>query len=355
MRVLHVLETLAAGGVETTFLSVLRHLPRREMVHHVLAFDGGALEAEYRAVAADVTIERRSGVLEETLARAPYDVAHVLFERCAERLLPCLLTRTSTRVVYGKNYDFCGQWRSTEGFVSHADAAMLEAADAVTFTTSALADSYGAALASRGLVLGKGADVTAFMALLPAGPHVGDRILAIANPTPRKRLGDLIEALAGIRRAVPAAHVRIVGIGDATEVARLRALAADTGMSKYVVLAGGTRDVGSELDRARVVALPSGSEGVPTAILEAMAASRPVVVTDAGHVRSIVDDGVEGFVVPVGDVAALADRLSRVLDDRPLAAEMGRRGRLRASGHHVEAIAERLSAHLLAACGPSCH
>lgn len=344
MRVLHVLETLAAGGVETTFLHVLRHLQKDGMVHDVLAFSGGALESEYRSAASRVLLERHPPALERIVTNTPYDVAHVLFERCAERLLPVLLTRTATRVVYGKNYDFSGQWRSTEGFISHADAAMLDACDGVTFTSAPLAASYGD-VARRGPVLGKGADVTPLMTIEPPEPGLGNRILAVANPTPRKRLGDLIAALVLIRNRIPDVHLRIVGQGDAHEVARLKQQAERAGIDRHITFVGGSRDVAGELRRARVFALSSGSEGIPTVVLEAMAAARPVVVTGAGHVRSILEDGVEGYVVDVGDVAGLAERLIRVLRDRALAREMGERGRVRASSHRVETIAARLAAY----------
>jgi glycosyltransferase involved in cell wall biosynthesis len=345
MRVLHVLESLAAGGVETTFLNVLRHLPD-SITHDVLAFNGGALEAEYRAIATNVHVESAPRALEKIVVKGRYDVAHILFERCANRLMPAFVTRTSTAIVYGKNYDFSGQWRTTEGFVDTTDDAMMAACDGVTFTTPQLAAGYDDQEVERSLILGKGANVTPLLALPFADDSIRDRILVIANPNPRKRLGDLVTALAAIRQDVPSAEVRVIGHGDPGEVERLRALAAELGVADKFELAGSSRDVAGELQQARIVALPSGNEGVPTALLEAMAAGRPVVTTDAGHVRSIVDDGREGFVVPIGDVAALAERLSSLLRDRGLARDMGARGRDRARDHAVEAIAAKLAAFL---------
>ncbi|MGE3276407.1 MAG: glycosyltransferase [Vicinamibacterales bacterium] len=348
MRALHVLETLAAGGVETTFLNVLRHFPAgtrgRADRHDVLALRGGALETEYRAAAAHVYIQspRAWGAL---LAEGDYDVIYVLFERAAVELLPRAAATSTARIVYGKNYDFSGQWRSTEGFTWSTDDALMTAADGVTFTTAALAAAYRDN-ASRGLVLGKAADVSPLLTLPPAGADVPHRILAIANPTPRKRLGDLIEALARVKAAVPDAELRIIGHGDPAEVTRLCALAESLGLGASVTLPGGTRDVRAELARARVVALSSASEGVPTALLEGMAAARPIVTTDCGHVHSIVDDGVEGFVVPVGDVPALARRLTALLEAPDVARAMGTRGRTRATPHAVESVAARLSAYL---------
>ena len=349
MRVLHVLESLAAGGVETTFLNVLRHLPRA-MTHDVLAFSGGALEGEYRSAASQLRIASSNAEIERLLIDGDYDVAHLLFERCAMRLLPTLVLRTTTAIVYGKNYDFSGQWRTTEGFHLSVDDALMAASDAVTFTTPQLAAGYDGNEQLRGTVLGKGANVTPLLEIPPAGSTTPERILAIANPNPRKRLGDVIDALSIVRRINPAAHLRIIGSGDANEMHRLSTRAADLGLAEAFTLAGGSRDIASELSQSRIVVLTSGSEGVPTALLEGMAAGRPVVTTDAGHVRSIVDDGVEGFVVPVGDVDAIAHRLSTLLSNRTLASVMGRRGRERAARHSVERIAGRL-AQVLAAHG----
>ncbi len=341
MRILHVLETLAAGGVEATFLAVLKHLPWTSVSHDVLAFAGGALETEFRAVAHAVTIESNPVRLRALLCDGAYDVVHLLFERCAIRLMPDLLARTTSRVVYGKNYDFSGQWRSTEGFICTVDDALLAACDAVTFTTPQLADAFPDA-AVTATVLGKGANVRPLLDIPRPGPEVPNRVLVIANPNPRKRLADLVTALSRVRLEVPDATVRVVGKGDPNEVARVRALAASHGLADHFVLAGQTRDMASELAACRVVALASGSEGVPTALLEAMAAARPVVTTNAGHVRSIVTHGVNGFIVPVGDTEALAERIVRLLTDRALADDMGILGRVRAADHAVEHIASRM-------------
>lgn len=346
MRVLHVLESLAAGGVETTFLNVLKHLPA-SITSDVLAFSGGALEAEYRDSTAHLDIASSRADIDRIVVDGHYDVAYVLFERCAARVLPSLLTRTATAVIYGKNYDFSGQWRTTEGFQDQSDDSMMAACDGVTFTTPSLADGYGEDERSRGVVLGKGANVTPLLDLPPADEATPDRILVIANPNPRKRIGDLIAALAIVRQHIPTAELHVIGRGDPIETARLQQVARDLDISHAVTLAGVSRDVAGELRASRVIALASGNEGVPTALLEGMAAARPVVTTDAGHVQSIITDGVEGYIVPIGAIDQLASRLTALLGDRPLATTMGTAGRERARGHAVERIADRLGAFLI--------
>jgi glycosyltransferase involved in cell wall biosynthesis len=73
--------------------------------------------------------------------------------------------------------------------------------------------------------------------------------------------------------------------------------------------------------------LPSVWEVLPIAVLEAMSSGRPVVCTDAGGDREMVRDGVNGFVVPVRDPAALAGKINALLADGALRARMGAAGR----------------------------
>jgi glycosyltransferase involved in cell wall biosynthesis len=339
MRILHVLESFAPGGMETTFLNVLRNFRVADdsIRHDVLAFAGGALEQRYRDTAHTVSIgcdrETIDGHLEH-----PYDLVHILFERCAYRLLPHLLARSATPVVYGKGYDMGGMYRLNEGLRWQADESMLMACDGATFTTPHLAAGYEIP-AGRTTVLRKAADVARFQQLADPDSATPTRIVCVANLHPRKRLGDLILALERIRRVVPDAEVRLVGGGDAAEAARLTALARERGLADAVSLAGTAADVAPEIASARVIALPSSCEGVPTALLEGMAAGRAVVATRVGHVASIVDDEVEGFLIAPGDVAALADRLTRLLTDADLAAAMGKAARTRAARHDVRVIA----------------
>jgi glycosyltransferase involved in cell wall biosynthesis len=349
MRMLHVLESFAPGGMETTFLHVLRSFRSEDdsIRHDILAFAGGPLERRYREAAHAVAIGCDPLTIDRQLAQR-YDVIHILFERCAYRLLPQLLGRSRTPVVYGKGYDLGGMYRLNEGLGWQADESMLAACDGATFTTPQLAAGYQIP-AGRTTILKKAADVQRFQQLPDPDAATPRRVVCVANLHPRKRLADLILALEQIADCVPDSTLRFVGGGSAAEAARLTALAAERGLAVRVSLAGVTPDVAPEIAAARVVALPSSCEGVPTALLEGMAAGRPVVTTNVGHVTSIVDDGVEGFLVPTGDVLSMAERLLRLLTDATLAAGMGRAARARAASHDVRAIARILLESLRAA------
>ncbi len=101
------------------------------------------------------------------------------------------------------------------------------------------------------------------------------------------------------------------------------------------------------LARAWVLAVPSHSEGQPWVILEAMSAGIPVVATDTGAVSETIEDGVSGFVVPVGDTAAMADRLASLIIQDDLWSEMSRNAFSRYQEQFTVAKSHLSLAHVL--------
>jgi glycosyltransferase involved in cell wall biosynthesis len=89
--------------------------------------------------------------------------------------------------------------------------------------------------------------------------------------------------------------------------------------------------LGELYDRAGVVVLASQMEGLPNVVLEAMAHGKVVIATPVGGIPSIVEDGVTGFLVPVGDVVALRETIKRVLADDVLRRRVGNAARARVS------------------------
>jgi len=166
---------MASGGVEERFLDVLRRIGREDdsIEHHVLAFAGGPLEAAYREAAHAVAIGCDPETIERHLA-APYDLAHLPFERCADRLMPEIVARSAMPVVFGKGYDMGGLSRLDEGLRWRAEEAMLAACDAATFTAARLALGYDVP-AGHTTILGDPADprrlLQALQAACAAGPY----------------------------------------------------------------------------------------------------------------------------------------------------------------------------------------
>jgi glycosyltransferase involved in cell wall biosynthesis len=98
----------------------------------------------------------------------------------------------------------------------------------------------------------------------------------------------------------------------------------------YVRWMGHQSDMTNFYKQSHVIVLPSYREGLPKALIEACAIGRPIVTTDAIGCRDCVDEGVNGFKVPVGDGKALANALAKLIDNQSLMQQMGAAGRLKA-------------------------
>jgi len=143
------------------------------------------------------------------------------------------------------------------------------------------------------------------------------RLTAIKRPL------DLVRAVAGVDGAV------LVAAGDGELRGDVEALARELGIADRVRLLGYVEDMGDWYAAFDAFLLTSLNEGTPVVAIEAQAAGVPVVATDAGGTRTVVGDGETGFVVPVGAVDELSDRLRRLRDDPALRAELAETGRAR--------------------------
>jgi glycosyltransferase involved in cell wall biosynthesis len=170
-------------------------------------------------------------------------------------------------------------------------------------------------------------------------PHGGPLVGIVANVRPIKRIDTLIRAFGRVASRHPAARLAIVGAdGDTAQspgsIAGLRRLAASLGVDERVTFTGAVDVAQAFVERFDVAVLCSESEGLSNAIIEYMAAGKPVVCTDAGGNPELVQEGVNGFLVPVGDDAALASRIVALLDDSATAQRMGAAGRARVEVRH---------------------
>ncbi len=151
----------------------------------------------------------------------------------------------------------------------------------------------------------------------------------VAALRPEKDHDLLLRAIARLAPHAPA--LRLVLLGSGAREDELRALAVSLGIADRVTFAGFRTDVAALLPALDVKCLTSVQETYPVSVLEAMAAARPVVMTDPEGVPEIVVDGESGFVVPVGDEDALVERLGRLVADPALRARMGAAAHARAA------------------------
>jgi glycosyltransferase involved in cell wall biosynthesis len=174
-------------------------------------------------------------------------------------------------------------------------------------------------------------------------------VLSVGRFHRQKGYDYLIRAITTVKREVPTVKVLIVGEGE--EENDLKNLVKSLDLRKEVIFPGLCRDVGNILNFTELFVLPSLWEGMPNAVLEAMAAAKPVVATRVGGVAELVVNGETGILVPPEDPDALARAMVDLLQNTEKANSMGNAGRERVQEHfsltEMVAKTERLYQELL--------
>lgn len=155
-------------------------------------------------------------------------------------------------------------------------------------------------------------------------------VTIVAALRPEKNHEMLLGAADELRRTE--GDVALLIVGEGSEGERLRGLARERGLETMARFMGRRGDVPEILAASDVSVLCSHPvvETFPLVVLEAMASGLPVVATDVGSIRDMIEDGVEGRIVPSGDVSALVGALRSFARDSALRRAMGDRGRARA-------------------------
>jgi glycosyltransferase involved in cell wall biosynthesis/protein-tyrosine-phosphatase len=336
------------AGAEVQLATLMSYLAGRgELELSAVLMNDGRLADELKRAAVPVAIvdERRNHAarivtfLAQFLASHRVDVVHT--HRYKDTLLGIPAARLAgvphvIRTLHGLPEPMKGIGAAKYGLLNTLDRlAMRHFADAVIAVSRSTAD----ALARRGhkasaiQCIHNGVDTGSLRATrsrddvrreLHAGPETllvgtAGRLVSV------KAHGDLIRAIPVILRQRPAARFAIVGDGPLDR--DLRRLAADLGVDAKVTFAGARDDVHDLIAAMDVFALPSLSEGIPMALLEAMALGTPVVATSVGGVPEVISHQVNGLLVPARSPRDLAAACLDLGADRERAIAIARRAR----------------------------
>lgn len=156
----------------------------------------------------------------------------------------------------------------------------------------------------------------------PPAPGAAPVVLALGDLSERKGTFTLLRAWQGVAARVPGARLVLAGTGAIGEA---RALAHELGIEAGVELPGWVAGPAKTalLERAAVLAHPSWAEALPMAVLEALAAGRPVVASRVGGIPEVVEHGINGLLVEPADERGLEEALCRLLLDGELRARLG--------------------------------
>ena len=165
---------------------------------------------------------------------------------------------------------------------------------------------------------------------LPRPANAPDKVVVTTVGNIRRVKGHdvFIKAAAAIVQHFPGVSFSIAGeVLEPDYFSELQGLVRDLKLSERFHFVGGVTDLREHLSSSDIFVLPSRSEGFSNAIVEAMAASLPVVATDVGGNAEAVENGVSGFIIPSDDPAALSEAISRLIFNPSQAKAMGKAGR----------------------------
>ena len=245
---------------------------------------------------------------------------------------------------------FCGANPLFAAFVRGS----LRLADAVVVLSRAEREEFERWLEGRSVVLlPNGIDCAPYLRFprAAADPAAPLRLIYVGRLAPRKGLDEILGAFARLEAGGVPAELVIAGSGP--DEMRLKRLAALLGLEERVRFAGPAfgEDKALLLREADALLLPSYSEGLPYALLEAMAAGVVPIVTPVGAIPDVVEPGTHGLFVPVRDPRAIAQAIVRLAADRAWLVRMGAACRRRiASAYSIERVGADFSGLYAALC-----
>ncbi|HRY27845.1 MAG TPA: glycosyltransferase family 4 protein [Candidatus Moranbacteria bacterium] len=152
-------------------------------------------------------------------------------------------------------------------------------------------------------------------------------IICVSRVTPRKGIRFLIQAFNVLSRRYD--YIKLVIVGDGNERASLEDLVQALGLKEKVLFTGPVlhEKVLGYYQKANIFALPSMNEGMSNTMLEALACGLPLVATDTGGTKELIEDGQNGFIVKMKESHDLAEKIEKFLLNRNLEKEMGQKSR----------------------------
>lgn len=149
-------------------------------------------------------------------------------------------------------------------------------------------------------------------------------IITVGRLSPQKNHIMLINAFAKVIEKYPEYQLHIYGDGEIRE--KTESYIKAKGLEENVILKGRCNSLGDVLPQAEIFAMSSNYEGMSNALIEAMYVGVPVVTTAVSGTKELIEDGTNGFVVPIGDEKSLAEALMKLVENKALREQFAEKG-----------------------------
>lgn len=231
----------------------------------------------------------------------------------------CTPTKVIASVRNDPNYEYAGKVGSFIG------KKILPLVDGCVFQTEDAKAWFPTKLQNKSIVIKNAINPLFFTA---KRDPVKYRIVTFGRLAHQKNQGLLIDAFCAVSKEIEDAELFIFGKGECYQ--ELSSKIIELNLNDKVHLMGETSKVLKELEKADIFVLSSDFEGMPNALMEAMAAGVPCISTDCpcGGPKSLIKNGTNGLLVPVGDSIAMAQSMKRLLNDDSLKYKIGEQASL---------------------------
>jgi len=351
--VVHLIYRLDFGGLETLLVDCINHMPPERYRHAVVCLTG------YTEFAQKIT---RPGVALYSLDKAPGlglgihvklfkllrqlrpAVLHTYNFACAEYAVPALAAGVPVRIhaEHGRDAGDPQGLNRKHNFLRRALVPFIDRYVPVSHDLHRWLTNVVGIPAAKSELIMNGVDTVRFAPHLPmaATPWTNAEDIFTIGTVGRlqdvKDQASLIEAFALLCAQQPErrTRLRLAVVGDGPLREKLAQKAIDAGVADLVWFPGARNDIPELMRAFDVFALSSIAEGTPVTLLEAMACGLPVVASAVGGIPEVVQEGVNGALVPASNPQALAAALARYVDDHALVAAHGASARLNIERHY---------------------
>ena len=315
MKVVFVLNSLGYGGAERVSISLAKWLNSQKNIRTILVAMKGNNGVGYSSEGLNY-IELGQGnaicQLRKTVKAIRPDVVLLLSVPLCIYVVPALAGLHVKLIVSERNApaQFSGKW-----ITKVLSRLLMKRADGFVFQTEKAKDYYGGNISKKAAVIHNPLSIT------PEGPVSQKKdslyhIINVGRLDKQKNQKLLIESFAEVVKEYPESKLTIIGNGKEKE--RLEAIVRHFNLQNVVSMPGGSNHIFDELRNANLFVLSSDFEGMPNALMEAMAMGLPCISTDSpcGGPAELITNGKNGVLVPVGDKQALILAIKNIIQDQ---------------------------------------
>ncbi len=343
IRVGFVIGQLSVGGAEGQLCELLRHLDSRfSPTVYCLADHTGRFAEDVQHLGVPMHLVGSHGIqrslrLGRMIQEHRIDLVHSwLFIANGYSAAATLLGRTRPLITSARNCKVQGRASQVVNSIAFrcSRAVVVNSRDVEEYIVR-----HYAAPRARIHVVPNGIDTQRFCPAAPGADNgKGSLIVNIGRLVQQKNQALFLQAAAEVAKVLP--QTRFMIVGDGPLRAALEKQAAALGLSDRVVFAGERRDVEAILRQATLFWLTSRWEGMPNAVLEALASGVPTIATDVGGTREVIRDGIDGFIVAAGDGAAFVRHTLALLGDAAMQRRFATGARERADAFGLKPMAQ---------------